>query len=246
MAKAANKGQSTESINKAVEDNAPDEVNVSPSTAKKGGARVEKKVVTVADGYKTAVEYINKGMTLVFDPSDFLELPQSVVDDMNEASRENYYFARSQRAEYTEKSFAEKRRESYDREQAIQTISGNSKGRLERKARDAGRPRKGYHHTWLTPEDFDDWAQEAGYKVVRGKKDKDGNEGSAVRVGPEDKPELLLCEIPEERYKAHVEAVSAKSKARSKGQKAQFENRIEDINKQADLTGDRKLSVSDA
>lgn len=242
---AAKTNDKTEAINNAVEENAPDKiVNKGKQSSNKKNYG-ERKSVSVATDLSTVLEWVAEGHTLVFDPASFKELPPAVVDDLDVISRDNYRWADDRQV--TKKSFAEKRREEYDRE--IMTISGNAKGRLQRKMQVARRPRKGWHATWLTPSDWDDWANEAGYRQVKLAKDESeelGREtGKPVRIGPEDLPELLLCEIPEEAYKKHLLAISRKSRQRYSTQKQQFAQGVDKLNSDLGLSKDRAMTPRD-
>lgn len=242
---ATKAGESTEAINQAIEENAPDKiVNKGKQSSKKKNYG-EKRSVSVATDLNMVLQWLAEGQTLVFDPASFKELPESVLGDMDVISRDNYRWAEDRQV--TKKSFAEKRREEYDRE--IMTISGNAQGRLKQKVRNARRPRKGWHVTWLTPDDWDAWGNEAGYRQVKMAKDDDeevGREtGKPVRIGPEDLPELLLCEIPEEAYKKHLAAISRKSRQRYSTQKQQFAHGVDKLNSDLGLSKEHAMTPRD-
>lgn len=242
---AVKASEKKEAIDNAIEENAPDAVVNKGKQSSNKKNYGEKKSVSVATDLDTVLKWVAEGQTLVFDPASFKELPPAVLDDLDVISRDNYRWAEDRQV--SKKSFAERRREQYDRE--IMTISGNAKGRLNRKMHVANRPRKGWHATWLTPSDWDDWANEAGYRQVKLAKDEKeelGREtGKPVRIGPEDMPELLLCEIPEEAYQKHLQAISRKSRQRYSTQKQQFAQGVDKLNSDMGLSKDKAMTPRD-
>lgn len=242
---AAKNTEKSEAINKAVAENAPDKLVDKGKQSSKTKNYGETKAVSIATDMSQVIEWIEEGQTLVFDPASFKELPKTVIEKLDTVSKDNYAWAMER--QISRKSPAQRRREEYDRE--IATLSGNSKGRLEHKARKARRPRKGWHHTWLSPEDWDSWADEAGYRQVKfpGSDDEEiGREtGKPVRIGPEDLPELLLCEIPEEAYQKHLLAISRKSRDRYSMQKTQFAEGVEKLNSDLGLSKENAMTPRD-
>lgn len=242
-----------EEVNEAVEKNA-ESVGQQPSSAKKKASKKRSVEVDSRVSVEELLSLDSEGSVIVFDENNLPDLQDDVIRELSYENTKSYLVAKAKKEaseETSKKSFREKRREQWDKS-PFATLSGSARDRKRSKERKARRPRQGWHLTWLVPEDFDSWAEEAGYRIVRMPKDKNetlGKEkGKKVVIGPEDAPELILCEVPQELYEQHIEAVRMKSKRRMAGQNEQFFQAVDHVNERhgiASSKGVKGVEVSE-
>lgn len=188
------------------------------------GKVVEKKTsvkVGIDTTGKEVLKYIQEGRKFEFDPDDLPDIEKEVLDEMPYSWVQKYLKAKKDRDDLVLKGGV---RDNFEIVGMLGT-SARKKMKL--------RPRRGYRQTWIRPDMLDD-AKEAGYVNVRraktGKNEKPGEESDEIIVlGPRDTPELIAMEIPEHRYKAHLVAVSQKSKRAYQANKDGFKTAVENV-----------------
>lgn len=202
------------------------------SGADKGENKSQKYVVDVDNTYEQILKLDQEGFELVFNVERFKELSDDEVNELSRVNFKNYYVAHSQKKQKE----SNKRPDPDYTFKGFEPLGGNARKRMQK----ALRPRKGYHGCLKSPEELDE-ALTAGYTHIRhlSKKQEDlikegkakredfiGKEdGSVVKLGQEDKPELIAVEIPEERWKEHIAYVGYMSKGRYDTNKQDFMER---------------------
>ena len=214
------------------------------TSAGRKGAKRKKTVVTLDTPMQTVLDSIEKGDELVFDHSSFLALPDNVVADMSKAQKDAYFTTKKmvEAKEGTNQlSHHEKRKRDWH-ERKISMIGGNAMDRLKHVAQKDAEIKKGYVARWLTPYDYRNWGETEGYQPVKAKESR-----KSIVIGPEDAPELMLCQVPEERIKEHRKARSLVSRERgSKAkQRERLEQKTDEINRAAGAGKDKEIKVVD-
>lgn len=192
-----------------------------------------KYVVDVDNTYEQVLKLDKEGFELVFSLEGFLELSDDEVNGLSRVNFKNYYVAHSQKKQ---KETVASREPDYTFK-GFEPLGGNARRRMQQ----ALRPRKGWHGCLKAPEERDE-ALASGYTEIRklssaqqkevdsGKKTAEDfvgiEAGSPVRIGQEDKPELLAFEIPEERWKEHLAHVGWMSKGRWGSNEEDYAERV--------------------
>jgi len=183
--------------------------------------------VTIDNSAEDVIKLDQDGYELAFDLDRFLKLSDETVDQLGRRNYANYCIAENQIAQRELKT---KRRPDVD--YVKEWNSGNlnlAGGNARRRMQKALRERPGWHGCLKAPDEKDE-ALNAGYRFIRHlstkqeKAVKDGKatredflgeeDGEIVKLGQEDKPELIAMEIPESRWKEHLAWVGWQSKGR--------------------------------
>lgn len=212
---------------------------------------VEKKVVTVDISVEDVLKYNqDKKIVLIWDHTNFAELPEAVVNDLREENKRNYLQAKGV-FDFIKK---DSQREEDDIVKNIISPLEDQIGYHTHKLELRKRP--GYHQCWKRPEEVE-YAKSAGYSLVRDLDDKQRASGKEVEAGRENgeikkirksaktgvvMDELIAMEIPEEIYRKHQLAVSARSKLRYRNIKDTFRKEAETVNSRYG-GGDRYVKV---
>lgn len=190
----------------------------------------QKYPVDVDNTPEQVVKLDSEGFELVFDIERFLTLEDEVVNELSRVNFKNYYVAFSQ---VKQKDGKTKSEEPDYSEWMLSPLGGNATKRMQKVLR----KRRGWHQCLKSPEEWDE-AMADGYVPIRelnkkqedlikdGKKKKEDfvgyEDGEIAKIGKEDKPELLACEIPEEVFQRHLLAVGYKSKGRWSSNKREY------------------------
>lgn len=202
-------------------------------TAKKSGGgkavrKAKKVVVGSEDDISTILEWVNEGVEVLFDKDDLPVLVEEELAELPYKAVKQYKSERSAKEKAALKGISE-----------IETLSGNASTKL------VLRERRGWHQTWKRPDQFED-AKNKGYVEIREKKDegeKPGYEkGPVMKIhkGPGE-VELIAMEVSQERYDKHVLAISQRSQAAYKNNKAGFQETVEEVNRTVDKNSRVKI-----
>lgn len=183
--------------------------------------------VTIDNTVEDVLKLDKEGYELSFDLDRFLKLDDETVEKLGRKNFANYCIAENQ---LSQRELKEKRRPEPDyvrdwKNGSLDLGGGNARNRM----RKALRKRPGWHGCLKAPDEVED-AKVAGYRLIRdlskeqekqvkeGKKKREyffGKEdGPVVKLGQEDKPELIAMEIEEYKWLDHLAAVGWKSKGR--------------------------------
>lgn len=202
-----------------------DSVNKKKTAKKSGGEKVVKKakkvVVGSDDDINTILEWVHEGTEVLFDKDDLPVLTEQELSELPYKAVKQY---KSERAE--------KEKAAITGISEIETLSGNASTKLRL------RKRRGWHQTWKRPDEFES-AKEKGYVEIREKKgeeEKPGYErGPVIKIHKAPgEVELIAMEVSQERYDRHVQAVSQRSQAAYKNNKAGFQQSVEELNRTVD------------
>jgi hypothetical protein len=223
-----------------------DEVVNDGKTPKKkvngGGEKPKKKggyLVSVDNTPEEVLKLDKEGYELAFDLDRFLSLDDDVVEELSRKNYANYCVAENQIAQ-RELSKTKRRDPNYVQDWELGILGGNAKNRMEKALVGV---KKGWHGCLKAPDEVDE-ALSNGYKFVyklSDDKQKLVDEGKAkpsdfaddpgtstpVRLGQEDKPELIAMQIPEEKWQKHLVAIGYKSKGRWERQKEDYFDKVE-------------------
>lgn len=201
-------------------------VNKSGKKVEKEG-KVEKVYVTFDNSIEEVVE-LNKdrGKRLIFDHTEFLELPEEIVEELSHENARNYFISLGI---VKQKELQRKRR---DREKEKVTLTDPLKDVDDSKM--AIRKRRGWHQAWKRDDEFP-YYEQIGYRVVREPTEEQIKEGYEVgyekgeikTIGYKDKAELIAMECPQELFDKHREYVETMSKGSKKRRKEEAREKIE-------------------
>lgn len=231
MANARSKAVEEE---KQVMNEAAKETSTSKQATKK-----KPKIVSLDTPLSEVLEYVENGDQLFFDHDKFLELPESVVRDMPHEQAKDYAIARSAHMRKTGQAMSnyEKRQKDWA-SQKMNLLGGNAIDKLKVIAERDADVRKNYELRWLTPYDYRNWAEGEGYHPVRSKETQ-----KMIVVGPEDAPELMLCEVPRELIERHRKARSEISRGKVGKAREDLMTRTEELNRSAGATRESEMKV---
>ena len=193
--------------------------------------------VTAGTTNKEIVDYDTKGFDLFFDYEDFRELPSKVVDKLSGINVVRYM---NEYNLWVRKLKREAHEKKYGKAAGIRVLEPLGRSALDRlKVR--GLP-KGLHYFWPLAEQVEEYKR-YGYTVVDKRFEEvvagDGETPSGARVikKPDGNDEHVLMVIPEERYKAHVEAMSERSVGKKKVAHEELQEEVAKISKDVKVKG---------
>lgn len=250
MAKeAVNKDESAKTVVK-VEDLEKEIPEKTVDSGVKIKEKPEIRTVTLDNTEEMVVKLIQQGIQLDFDPTSFRHLSDEVLDMLDRQSLQRYFVAKGVLLE------RERRERVIDDPNYLEKLyedpfSNTAELDIEQ-INDYKRP--GWHVGWQSPRDVESRKRQ-GWRNIRqlsAKQKKAIEEGKAKRedflgeengetlkIGREDKPELVAMECPMELHEQHIRAVHYKSSGRYKKNKEEFLEKMARLKVEAkDLEGE--------
>jgi len=197
------------------------------------------KTVNIDNSYEQVLQWNDEGHKLAFEVGEFLHLPDEVIDELRRDNFKSYYVSLNQ-VVIAQNSKTKRPDPDYLKDLELGVLGSNARHRMQQ----ALRERDGWHGFLCAPDELDERLQ-MGYKKIcklskeqqklvdSGKKEaKDfwGEEaGSPVRIGQEDKPELLALEVPLAVWKKHLAAIGYRSKGMYEQNKQDYLDRVKEL-----------------
>lgn len=211
------------------------------TTTSKQATKKAPKVISLDTSIEEVLECIESGVQVYFDHKKFLELPDDVVERMPHMQAQAYATA-----QHAHKTLSGEGMSNYEKRQKdwksmkLNMIGGNSLDKLKVLAEKEADMKPNNVGRWLTPYDYRNWGEHEGYSPVRSKES-----GKMLVIGPEDAPEIMLCQVPRQRIEEHRRARSELSKSKVGKSKEDFVGRTEELNRAANVRKDKAMKVVD-